>query len=301
VEIMETAPADGSPDVQLIAARLPNVRVESIVPLGEGADHVAYLVDERLVVRFSKEPDAILRAARVRREARVLAVVAAISPLPVPEPALVAADEGCLAYFKLPGILVLDLPQEQRSVHARAIATDLGRLLRALHAVTSERMAGLVDRDDFTPEQWLDQAAEHYAAVAAAVPSAHRGVIRAFLAARVPDAPSELVFSHNDLGIEHVLADALTRKVTGILDWTDAALVDPARDFGLLHRDLGPTALDAALAAYRPGPDAAAALQDRALFYARCALLEDLAFGLEAHRPRYVEKSLAALAWLFPT
>jgi hypothetical protein len=74
----------------------------------------------------------------------------------------------------------------------------------------------------------------------------------------------------------------------------------PARDFGLIHRDLGPAALDAALAAYRPEPDASAALRDRALFHARCGLLEDLAFGLQSDRPRYVENSLAALAWLLP-
>jgi hypothetical protein len=35
-------------------------------------------------------------------------------------------------------------------------------------------------------------------------------------------------------GIEHVLVDQDTFAVTGVLDWTDAALVDPAYDFGPL-------------------------------------------------------------------
>jgi NADP-dependent 3-hydroxy acid dehydrogenase YdfG len=83
--------------------------------------------------------------------------------------------------------------------------------------------------------------------------------------------------------------------VTGILDWSDAALVDPARGFGLIHRDLGRAALDAALAAYERQSDAAG-LRERARFYACCALLEDLAYGLERDDARYVEKSLAALA-----
>jgi aminoglycoside phosphotransferase (APT) family kinase protein len=43
------------------------------------------------------------------------------------------------------------------------------------------------------------------------------------------------VFSHNDLGIEHVLIDPGTWTVTGIIDWSDAAIVDPAIDFGLLY------------------------------------------------------------------
>ncbi|HEU4427081.1 MAG TPA: hypothetical protein VFR67_31515, partial [Pilimelia sp.] len=74
----------------------------------------------------------------------------------------------------------------------------------------------------------------------------------------------------------------------------------PAYDFGLLYRDLGPAALDTALSRYRAGPDGGAALRERATFYARCALLEDLAYGLETGRRAYVDKSLAALAWLFP-
>jgi aminoglycoside phosphotransferase (APT) family kinase protein len=38
---------------------------------------------------------------------------------------------------------------------------------------------------------------------------------------------AELVLSHNDLGIEHVLVDPATLEVTGVVDWSDAAIVDP--------------------------------------------------------------------------
>ena len=102
----------------------------------------------------------------------------------------------------------------------------------------------------------------------------------------------DLVFSHNDLCIEHVLVAPGTDKPTGIIDWSDAALCDPARDFGLILRDLGPAAFDAAL-------PAGESLRDRAQFYARCSLLEDLHYGLETNRAPYVDKSLAALDWVF--
>ncbi|HWT26168.1 MAG TPA: aminoglycoside phosphotransferase family protein [Solirubrobacteraceae bacterium] len=293
----ESAAADVPAVRRLIAASLPALSVESIAPLGEGTDHIAYLVDDRLVVRFTTGRDAILSAASVDREARLLTVAAAVSPIAVPKPVLVAPEKGCLAYLKLPGVPLLDLPQRRRALHAPGIAADLGRLLRALHAVAPQDVAELVTRDDLAPEQWLDEAAEHYATVAAAIPSAYRQVTREFLAAAAPQAPPQLRFSHNDLGIEHVLVDPRAGTVTGVLDWADAALADPARDFGLIYRDLGPAAAAAAFSAY--GPDAAVALRDRAVFHARCALLEDLAFGLENGREPYVEKSLAGLAWLF--
>jgi aminoglycoside phosphotransferase (APT) family kinase protein len=123
--------------------------------------------------------------------------------------------------------------------------------------------------------------------------------VEAFLAAPPPDSGTDtLVFSHNDLGIEHVLVDPATATVTGVIDWSDAALADPACDFGLLYRDLGPAALAAALTEYRAGD--AAALRERTAFYARCSLLEDLAYGTQTGQNAYTDKSLAALEWLFP-
>jgi hypothetical protein len=80
------------------------------VPVGEGSDNLAYEVDGELIVRWSKEPDPAARAARVDREARLLAAVASISPLPVPVPSFTVAEQGCLAYRKLPGVPLLDLP-----------------------------------------------------------------------------------------------------------------------------------------------------------------------------------------------
>ena len=121
-----------------------------------------------------------------------------------------------------------------------------------------------------------------------------------FLGAPVPSGGGyEPVFTHDDLGIEHVLADPSTWAVTGVIDWTDAAVTDPARDFGRILRDLGPAALEAALTA--AGRPADGSLRDRAVAYARCGVLEDLAFGLSTGRPTYTGKSLAALGWLFPS
>ncbi|MFG3173369.1 hypothetical protein [Streptomyces sp. NPDC048200] len=39
--------------------------------------------------------------------------------------------------------------------------------------------------------------------------------------------------------------------MSGVLDWSDAAVFDPAYDFRLLHRDLGHAALRTAISSYR--------------------------------------------------
>src|SRR5262249_2704782 len=107
---------------RLVTAHLPGYRVRSIARLAEGQENVAYEVNGELIVRFSKEPDPVRRAARVDREARLLAAVAPISPLPVPAPELVAAEAGCLAYRKLPGLPLPDLPHQQLAPRAAQVA-----------------------------------------------------------------------------------------------------------------------------------------------------------------------------------
>lgn len=195
---------------RVVVTRLPDYQVDSVVRFGEGCDNLAYEVNGELIVRFSKEPDPARRSARVHHEARLLAAVAGISPLPVPEPRFTVAEQGCLAYFKIPGLPLLDMPRPERSAHATSIAATLGELLTAMHAAPVERMADLVSIDDRPLAQWQREAAETSATVAGLVPLVHRRPVEEFLDAPPPDDRYALAFSHNDLGIEHVLVDPVT-------------------------------------------------------------------------------------------
>ena len=114
-----------------------------------------------------------------------------------------------------------------------------------------------------------------------------------------PPAEKRVVaFCHNDLGAEHVLVDVGANMVTGVIDWTDAAIADPAYDLALIYRDLGPEVFELTLAHYEGRFDDAD--RERAVFYARCSLLEDVAYGLSIPGTgRYLETGLAHLARTF--
>ncbi len=291
---MDARPSDATIR-DLLAEHLPDLIVDSIGFRGEGLENVAYDVNSEFILRISKEDDPDRRASLVAREAELLEIVAPFSPVPIPAPVVVA--DTALMYRTLAGRPLLDTPRAFQTQHAAEIAAVLGGFLAALHAIPVDLVAGLVDGDDDPAAQWLADAIESYQAAFPIVPVAIRGRIEAFLAAAPRSGQHELVFSHNDLGIEHVLVDPDTAAVTGVLDWTDAALVDPAYDFGLLLRDLGPAALDAALADYPA--DRLDEIGERAIFYARCSVLEDLAWGDAAGREPYVRKGLEALGPLF--
>ena len=104
------------------------------------------------------------------------------------------------------------------------------------------------------------------------------------------------MLQHNDLGAEHVIVD--DGAISGIIDWSDAAITDPASELGRLLRDLGEAALPHVLDGYGAAGAERAALTARAWCYARCLIVEDLAYAVE-HRPDLVAFELANLDRLF--
>jgi aminoglycoside phosphotransferase (APT) family kinase protein len=281
----------------LVSAHLPGLAVTDVMPCGEGLDNLAFDVNGELIVRFRKEPGLAERAALVTAEAGLLDAIAGALPVAVPAIEFVDAEHGCLAYRKLPGTPLLRQPPATWPAWAEVVGDVLGRSLVAMQALSPARMAAFVGTDDAPLAEWRAEAAATYRAIAAGVPASDRAAIERFLVAEPPPSAERLAFSHNDLGIEHVLVEPGTATVTGIIDWSDAAMVDPAYDVGLLYRDLGRVALDALL---RPGVGANDdGMRARAVFYARCSVLEDFAYGHETGRPEYVDKSLAALRSLF--
>lgn len=241
---------------EIVAAYLPSYRIDEIGVLGSGLENTAFCVrgERDLVVRFPHQPDP----AAIANEVRLLAKVTEVSPLPVPDVAF--HDDRCLAYWFLAG-----RPLEPED---GVDAEEIGDLLRRLHAMPLESMRALVKIDNDPLSQWRDEAAEIYERHREAMPPARRRKIESFLAEELPEETDRVVFSHNDLGVEHVLVDG--GEITGIIDWSDAAICDPAYDYGLLLRDLADKA---------PAPPDG--LAGRALFYAKCSAIEDFSYGLE--------------------
>lgn len=125
----------------MVAAHQAGYPVQAVGPAGAGLDRTAYEFNGELIVRFDEAPDPARRTAAVEREARLVAVVATVSRLPVPEPAFTDADLGCLAYRKLPSVPLLDVPGACRLARAAPVAARLRELLAALDQVPLERLA----------------------------------------------------------------------------------------------------------------------------------------------------------------
>jgi aminoglycoside phosphotransferase (APT) family kinase protein len=260
-----------------IAEHAPAYRNVPLAVLGAGLDHHAFLVGD-LVVRVGG--DVAREAALLRRVARL--------PVPVPRPRFADPLRGVLAYPLLPGRPLLG-----RTPPAGA-AAQLGGMLAELHAIDPADVGVPVGPVD---PQGSELRAVDPIPVEAADPRAWLADLTGpaellrVLHAEPPPVSTKRVLAHADLGAEHLLA--ADGRLTGVIDWSDAAVTDPALDFARLHRDFGPTFLDEALGAYgRDSP----AFRRRITFFARCAALEDLAYG----HPDYTRAATRSLAWLFP-
>ncbi|MET7334118.1 aminoglycoside phosphotransferase family protein [Nonomuraea sp. NPDC005650] len=273
----------------LLARHLPDYRVRSIDRLGQGLDNTVYEVNNELLVRRNKATTP----EENRQEVARLAALRELSPLPVPEVVFADDESGVIAYSKLPGEPLNRHPVDD----PRLLAEPLGEFLSALHGASPDRMRDLAPLDDYPAPTLLQEAELDYRDVEEHVPEGQRHLVERFLREPPPGEPGSPRFCHNDLGAEHLLVDPATSTITGVIDWTDAAITDPAHDFALIHRDLGPEIFELTVSHYAFDLDEAA--RARVLFYARCALIEDLAYGLSTGPRQYAEAALAHLAWTF--
>ncbi len=209
------------------------------------------------------------------REARLLDTLAPQLSIAIPEPRFADAEAGVLAYE-----LIAGRPLLGRLAPAGA-GRRLGRFLRELHAVEPATVEGLIQTEDADPSEWLENLSG---------PSDLVDIVRASR----PQRARQRVVAHADLGAEHILE--LGGTLTGIIDWSDAAITDPALDFARVYRDFGPAFLQDAIEAYGALPPAMARIE----FFARCGALEDLAFGIQTGRHEYVTNAERSFGWLFP-
>lgn len=172
---------------------------------------------------------------------------------------------------------------------------DIAEFVMRLHATPPASLVGVIDPDPYPHHDAIVEARATADRVRDDIDARQRRVLDRFLHTEPPDDVGTQCFVHNDLGAEHLIVDADTSELMGVIDWADAAIADPARDLARVRRDL-PAAVYERVRAIYP---ADVALDERVEFLARCGLLEDLAFGIEHHRPEYRTNALQRFDDLF--
>ncbi len=226
---------------------------DAVTALGSGYAADAYLVRTAAgdsVLRLAKPP-LDRSASLLLREARLLRALerfdlGVVTPTRMRDVRDRRTSLGTLHQY-VPGV---PYPRGLRGGARASLCADIGRFLAALHAVPPDvaRRVGVpeVDLWDDVYRGLIEQALPHLG------PAARAWLFRTAEAfARdggTRDAPHVLV--HGDIQRAHLLADARGR-LTGVIDFGEAMLADPALDFAGVLNDLGWHDLNRVWAAYR--------------------------------------------------
>lgn len=250
---LDADPADFMPDtVGLLGPWLRALGAHRREP-EQGWDCHTVVVEDRWVDRTPRRPEV---EAGLLREAAVLPRIADRLPLTVPRPAVVQASPVRLRHAIVPGEPV----DVGRLTEADGYA--VGEFLVALHAIAGDDVPELPTAAEEQASRVSD-VADFEERVLPLLPRRSRPEGLALLRAIAQPVAARLI--HADLGPGHLLAAG--EQVSGVIDWCDLRLGDPALDLSWLLRG-GPSAFGAGVAAAY-GVDAA--LRERALLWWRLA------------------------------
>lgn len=264
---------------RLVEAQCPDLRPARLAPLGAGWDNTAWCVNDAWVFRF---PRRRIAAELIETEVRLLPVIAAAVPLPVPVPSHVGRPQGDYPYpfagYRLLAGRTACAPDLDEVCRART-AEPLGRFLRALHAlpVPAGTPPDLIGRSDLPHRARKARERFHHLDADTRGRVAER--LDALAVAPPWFGPPRLV--HGDLYPRHVLVRP-DGTPCGVIDWGDVHAGDPALDLAIAFTLLPAAARDAFADAYGPtDADTWARARFRALYHS----LMLLAYGLDDGHP----------------
>lgn len=245
----------------------------------QGWDSIATVVEGRWIDRVPRFPDS---AEQLTNETRLMPRLAPLLPLTVPVPIMLDESPLRVRHVMVPGfaapVFLLDAEDGRR----------LGEFLRCLHVVpvniyvetgvpqeviarsellaTLERMLHRVL--PLLPERLNDQGGELLRRIALRTPS---------------------TLIHGDLGPEHVMSE--DGRITGIIDWSDARIGDPALDLAWALYGTPEPFAEAVATAY----DVTADELSRALDWHRLGPWYEVLWGQGPGGQEFVDSGLAGI------
>ncbi|MEU8897496.1 phosphotransferase [Nocardia sp. NPDC048505] len=243
----------------------------------QGWDSITTLVEDRWVERRPRRPEI---AAQLRRETRLLPWLAPRLPLPIPVPWVAGAAPLIVRHALVPGAATEAPTGEHGAI--------VGAFLRALHDSPAEEAVrhGLPPAET-TRRERAETTARFRAEVLPLLPPAHRDQAGALLDTW-QDFPADTLV-HGDLGPEHLLtADG---QVTGVIDFGDAHLGDPAIDLAWVLFGAPTAFADAAATAYGVGTE----LRRRAWHWHQLGPWYEVTYGIDIADPAVQRDGLAGV------
>lgn len=236
---------------KLLSSHIPDADGTRLESFGSGDFCIAFKSGNQ-VFRIARHPAA---AAALRRETCVLKVIAGILPLSVPR-LTYRTPRDCPPFTIhreiIGDVLTREIWENMPTFTLKKVAADLADFLRVLHSIPVGKLnCSLAQLDAATVSGNLRDAGTNtiYEFLEQDTRRQLDQTLKkwSLLSRPVGQRPALL---HCDIGPGHVLYDPQAGKLTGVIDFGDIAIGDPARDFIYIYEDFGPVILGEVLRHY---------------------------------------------------
>jgi aminoglycoside 2''-phosphotransferase len=289
--------------ISLIQQNFPEVELRSVRPITRGWDSFVLDVNGELIFRFPMRDDVMVY---LRREIRLLPLLEPALTTPIPHFRYLGQGNAdyphtFVGYTKLDGVALES--EEITGEQLARLAPALARFLSELHRFPTGPaiQAGV---EAHTPEQWRERYRARYLDLQKRVFPRLDEELRArsaqlwegFLEDRTVFAFQPALI-HCDLNGEHILCDPERGVLTGVIDWGDVTIGDPALDFVGLHWQHGRAFVEQVLRGYQGQIDGA--FWKRMDFYLCYEPFAQLIYGAYEENEKFIQQGVAGLRALF--
>lgn len=289
--------------IALIQHNFPQVAIQTVQPITSGWDSFVLEVNGELIFRFPTRNDVV---EYLQMEMRLLPILEKALSTSIPHFSYIGHGDAnypfmFVGYRKLVGISLEDenIPSE----HLAALAADLGTFLSELHGFPVAQ-AVQASVEEHTAMQWRERYQDRYTDLQKrAFPLLDRELHTRserlwedFLSDRAIFT-FQPVLLHCDLNCEHIFYDVEHGMLTGIIDWGDATIGDPAQDFVGLLVGRGRAFTERVLAHYQGVVDAT--FWRRMDFYLCYIPFSELLYGAYSGKEQFIAQGIERLHTMF--
>jgi aminoglycoside 2''-phosphotransferase len=267
----------------LITHNFPQITIRTVQPITHGWDSFVLVVNDELIFRFPMRDDAM---SYLQKELGLLPVLEPTLSTSIPHFSLIGHGTGdypytFVGYKKLEGLALED--EQITDAQLMALAPSLGTFFSELHRFPVD-LAVQAGMQDQMPVPWRERYQGRYAMLQQRVFPRLDAPLQAKsrrLWERFLDNEALFAFQprliHCDLLGGHIFCDPQHGLLTGVIDWGDSTIGDPAIDFVGLHLRGGREFIERVLAHYQGTIDDA--FWQRLDFYTHYKPFSELIYG----------------------
>jgi aminoglycoside phosphotransferase (APT) family kinase protein len=205
----------------------------------QGDEHRVIEINSTWIFRLPKSLDV---CKHVSVEVQLLKALENKITLPIPKVVYYSKDDYIFGYKKIPGVpLFREIYMQLTPAEKKQFANDFAQFLCELHTriplVAARNIAVPFTTIRLTDADWPLKPAELQHKLSPKIEPSLQATFNTFIKEyqRIVQSSQPVMVVHNDLHSDNILIDPKTKRLSGIIDFTSAAIDTAYHDFRYLH------------------------------------------------------------------